>query len=98
MSVANPVFTFEKDPVEILDYYFDWSDWLGPLDNITGSTWAVSGSDAILQVGSQTFGASLVTAFASAGTAGVAYDVSNTITTAQGRTAKRTARILVLSR
>lgn len=98
MAVANPVFTYEKDPVEILDYYFDWSDFLGPLDSITASVWAVSGSDAILSVGSQTFAASLVTAWASAGTAGVSYDVSNTITTAQGRVAKRTARILVLSR
>jgi hypothetical protein len=98
MSVSAPVFTFEKDPVEILDYFFDWSDFLGPLDTIATSTWAVSGTDAVLTVGSQTYNASLVTAWAASGTLGVSYDVSNTITTLQGRTAKRTARIVVLSR
>lgn len=98
MSVAAPVREFVKDPVSVLDYFFDWSDWLGSWDAITGSTWAVSGSDAILTVGSQTYGASLVIAWLSAGTSGVSYDLSNTITTAQGRTEKRTARIIVVAR
>lgn len=98
MSVAAPVREFVKDPTSVLDFFFDWSDWLGPWDSITASVWAVSGTDAILSAGSQTFGASLVTTWVSAGTSGVSYDLSNTITTAQGRTEKRTARIIVVAR
>lgn len=98
MSVAAPVREFVKDPASVLDFFFDWSDWLGSWDNITGSTWAVVGSDALLVAGSATYAGSLTVAWLSAGTEGVSYDLSNTITTAQGRTEKRTARIIVVSR
>lgn len=95
MSVAAPVRVFTKDPTAVTDYYFDWSDWLGPHDTISTSTWAASTG---LTVDSQTKAASLTTVWVSGGTAGTAYELSNTIATAQGRTEKRTVSIVVVDR
>lgn len=35
---------FTHDPQAVLDYYVDWSAWLGDGETITDATWAVSGN------------------------------------------------------
>lgn len=94
MAVAAPVRVFLKPAASILDYYFDWSDWLGPLDAILTSAWAAT----TIVVASQTWAASLVTVWISGGATGTSYDITNTITTTGGRTESRSFRIVVVDR
>lgn len=95
MSVAAPLRVETQDAAETLDWVFDWSDFLGPFDRITASVWASSGAAVIA---STTFGGSLSTGWISAQTAGATSDISNTITTAQGRIAKRSFQLLGVSK
>lgn len=42
MSHSNPkFFNVDKDPAAILDYQFDWSQWLASCETILTSTWTV---------------------------------------------------------
>lgn len=91
---ANPLATFYKDPNAVLDYSFDWSDWLRG-DVITASTWA---APAGITVDSSTFAGSLTTAWISGGVDGTSYDIVNHITTLAGRAEDRTIRIVAVSR
>jgi hypothetical protein len=76
----------DKDPQAILDFGFDYEEWLDG-DTITASAWAISGPDAVL-VGTSppaTFNTISTTVWLSAGTVGESYVVTNHITTALGR-------------
>ena len=85
---------FIKDPSAILDYEFDWSEWLGS-DTITTSTvTAASG----MTVASSAATSTVVTAWLSGGTAGQEYAVTNRIVTAAGRTDERMITIRVMDR
>lgn len=76
-----------KDPQAVLDYVFDWSDWLGA-DTITGTpTWAVPSG---LTKDSQSNTTTTATAIISGGTAGDDYKIACKITTVGGRTDERT--------
>lgn len=86
--------SFLKDPSAILDYQFDWSDWLGT-DTISSHTVTAS---AGLTVTTSTATATAVTAWLSGGTAGQAYTVTNRIVTVGGRTDERSMSIQVLDR
>ena len=85
---------FIKSPAALLDYQIDWSSWLGT-DTITSSEW--SAPDA-LTVESSTNSTTAATIWLSGGTAGHDYLVSNTITTAGGRTDKRSFKLSVVER
>lgn len=86
--------TFAKDPAADLDYSIDWSVWLGT-DTIATSAWSVP---AGLAFGITASTATTATVWLAGGTAGRTYDVTNTITTAAGRTDQRTIRIAVQER
>jgi hypothetical protein len=87
--------TFLKDPDAVLDYEFNWSEWLGPSEII--DTFDVIASPGIT-VNSSFSSPTTVTVWLSGGTAGQPYTVTNRITTNQGRTDDRTMTIRVAER
>jgi len=82
----TPAATFTKDPSAVLDYAIDWSAWLGS-DTIATSTWSVPTG---ITRDSDTNTTTRATIWLSGGTAGQTYQLTNTITTAGGRTDQRT--------
>ena len=91
--MANNQFT--KDPSAILDWAFDWTDWLAAAETITDHTIT---ADTGLTVDSSTEDAGVVTVWLSGGTAGENYKVACLITTSAGRTDERTIWIKVTNR
>lgn len=87
--------TYTKDPDAVLDYIFDWTDWLSPNEEITTSTMLVS---AGLVIDTSSHGNYTATAWVSGGTAGRPYLLTNRITTNQGRTDDRSVTIRVTDR
>lgn len=87
-------FVAEKDPAAVLDYQFNWAEWLAE-DTIAASTWT---ADDGLTVASSAFTNVLTTVWLSGGAVGLTYAVTNHITTAGGRTDERTLRIEVIDR
>ena len=74
-----------KDPDAVLDYQFDWSLYLQPSETIVTSTFIVIGSDT-LALSNESIDGGLTTFWASGGVAGEAPQITNRITTNQGRT------------
>jgi hypothetical protein len=85
---------FTKDPDAILDYRFDWSDWLGT-DTISTSTFTVPSG---LTKESESKTTTTTTIWLSGGTVGQHYGVANRIVTAGGRTEDRSIMIHVTNR
>lgn len=83
--------TFTKDPHAKLDYSVDWTRWLNG-DTISSSSWSVP-AGLYLSAQSETTG--IATCWLMSGTAGQAYQVTNSITTAAGRVDERTFTIIV---
>jgi hypothetical protein len=83
-----------KDPVAVLDYLVDWTAWLAG-DTIATSSFVV---DAGLTKQSQTNTPSTATVWLAGGTIGQSYNVTNTITTAGGRTEDRQFRAVLINR
>lgn len=86
---------FIKDPDAVLDFSWDWSDWLSPIsDTIASQTFQLSGitKDSHSQIGG------VVTAFLSGGTAGALATATCRIVTAGGRTDDRTIYIRIKER
>ena len=86
--------SFLKDPQAILDYEWDWSDWLGADTIATHTVTAATG----LTVASSSRTSTAVLAWLSGGTAGATYAVVCHITTAAGRQDDRTLQITVEDR
>jgi len=84
-----------KDPSAVLDWMFDWSDWLASGETITDHTIT---ADTGITVDSSTEDAGKVTVWLSGGTAGINYKVACLITTTEGRTDERTIWIKVVER
>jgi hypothetical protein len=87
--------TYSMDVNAVLDFAWDWSNWLAPLETIVTST--VTASPGI-SVDSSTNSTSKVTVWLSGGTSGRIYTVTNLISTNQGRTDERTITIRVVQR
>lgn len=83
-----------KDPISVLDYTVDWSDWLDG-DTIATSIWTVP--TGITQA-SETETTTAATIWLSGGTDGSDYTVTNRITTVGGRTDERSIVIVVRNR
>ena len=83
-----------KDPADIDDVGFDWTDWLAG-DSINASVWAVTGPDAALVIDSDSFSGAITKALLSGGTHLAKYAVSNTVTKTGGRDKSQTAFIVV---
>lgn len=92
MSAEN---TFLKDSAAVLDYQWDWSDWLASGETIVSGT--VTTPTGIVE-DSEVIGSTAVTAWLSGGTVGVTYVLQCTITTSAGRTDNRKMIIRVVDR
>ncbi|GGR51974.1 phage fiber-tail adaptor protein [Streptomyces roseolus] len=88
--------TWEKDPQAVLDWMFDWSNWLAAGESISGTP--VVTVDSGLTKDSQSNTTTKVTCWLSGGTLGATYKVACRITTNQGRTDERTIAIRVTDR
>lgn len=71
-----------KDPDEVLDYRLDWTDRLAG-DTISTSVWA---AESGITIDSDVHDDTAATVWVSGGTHGTTYRMTNTITTAAGRT------------
>lgn len=81
---------FQKHPDAVLDYKWDWSDWL--VDGDTISTHTITADAGItVDSSSTTDAATSVTVWLSSGDDGANYAVTCKIVTAAGRTDQRTA-------
>ena len=84
-----------KDPSAVLDWAFDWTEWLATGETITDHTIT---ADTGITVDSSTELDGKVTVWLSGGTAGINYKVACLITTSAGRIEERTIRIKVTNR
>lgn len=84
-----------KDPDAVLDWVWDWSEWLAPGETISVSVMTVS---AGLNLDSQSNTLSTATAWLSGGTPSTPYQVTNHVTTSAGRTDDRSITIRVQNR
>ena len=91
LTLQNPL----KDPSAVLDYVFDWNEWLATGETITDHTIT---ADTGITADSSTEDAGKVTVWLSGGTAGINYKVACLITTSAGRTDERTIWIKVVER
>ena len=91
LKLQNPL----KDPSAVLDYVFDWTEWLAAAETITVHTIT---ADTGITVDSSTELDGKVTVWLSGGTAGINYKVACKITTSAGRTDERTIWIKVVER
>lgn len=91
LTLQNPL----KDPSAVLDYVFDWNEWLATGETITDHTIT---ADTGITVDSSTESGGKVTVWLSGGTAGENYKVACLITTSAGRTDERTIWIKVTNR
>ena len=86
---------YTKDPSAILDWAFDWTDWLAAAETITDY---IITADTGLTVDTSTEDAGVVTVWLSGGTAGENYKVACLVETSAGRTDERTIWIKVTNR
>ena len=91
LTLQNPL----KDPSAVLDYVFDWTEWLATGETITDQTIT---ADTGITVDSSTESDGKVIVWLSGGTAGINYKVACLITTSAGRTDERTIWINVVER
>ena len=91
--MANNQYT--KDPSAILDWAYDWTDWLAAAETITDHTIT---ADTGITVDSSTEDTGIVTVWLSGGTAGENYKVACLVETSAGRTDERTIWIKVVNR
>jgi hypothetical protein len=82
-----------KDPNEVLDYSFDWTDRLLASETISVSTFERAEGDVV--VGAASIAGGITTVWLSGGTAGLANVITNRIVTNQGRTYDESARVRV---
>lgn len=97
MAIASQV-NFTKDPNDVLDYSFDWSQWLQSSETISSLT--VTAAPGII-VNSSSFTSSSSTAWLSGGTAGASgtpYTITHQIVTNQARTKSLTMTIRVMNK
>ena len=99
LTLQNPL----KDPSAVLDYAFDWTEWLATgetiaVDSETGEKLITITADTGITVDSSTEDDGKVTVWLSGGTAGINYKVACLITTSAGRTDERTIWIKVVDR
>lgn len=86
---------FEKDVDAVLDYGFDWSDWLATGETISTSTWTVESG---ITKDSDSKTSTITSIWLSGGTAGERYRISNLIVTSASRTDERSFIVVVAER
>ena len=105
MPDADDIPTRVKDPQDRLDYGFDWAvappdgPWLSDGDTITSSTWTITlAPDSALVIDTSDNTTTVTRVWLSGGTLGQDYQVTNHVTTAQGRQRDRSIYIKVRNR
>ena len=88
------VSTFVKDPDAVLDYEFDWSQWLAVGETIASKTVTVTG----VTLDSSPNDDTSVVAWVSGGTVGTSATVACEITTSAGRTDERSIKLRIAER
>ncbi|MFN2233883.1 MAG: hypothetical protein ACK2U1_06605 [Anaerolineales bacterium] len=88
---------FVKDPDAVLDYGFDWSDWLDSGAGEAISDYTID-ADTGITVDSDSESSGVITVWLSGGTAGSTYAVRCEIETDDGRIDERTMIIKVQER
>ena len=86
---------FHKDPDAVLDYQWDWSEWLAVSETITA---VVITPDTGLTLDSQSNTNTTVTAWLSGGTVGEGYRVVCSITTSAAREDDRSIYLICRER
>ena len=86
---------FPKDPQAVLDFEFDWSNWLQSGETISSHDITVPTG---ITLASDAESGGIVTVWLSGGTDGTNYIVACEITTSSARTDERSMRILVADR
>lgn len=81
---------YERDPNSVLDYLWDWSEWLADAETISSHSIV---PEAGITIDSSTNTTTSVTAWVSGGTVDIIYEVTCRITTNQGRTQDSTIRL-----
>ena len=99
LTLQNPL----KDPSAVLDYVFDWTEWLATgetiaVDSETGEKLITITADTGITVDSWTESDGKIIVWLSGGTAGINYKIACKITTSAGRTDERTIWIKVANR
>lgn len=83
-----------KDPGAVLDYSINWgAGYLQGSETLSSSIWTIFPADMTQSSASST--ASTATVTVSGGTAGQIYQLTNRITTSQGRTDERSITVRV---
>jgi hypothetical protein len=85
---------YPKDPGAVLDWVFDWTRWLQEGETIDDSSFSAT---AGITINSHTHANTYTTVWLQGGAQKV-YSLTNTITTTQGRTDRRTITIKVKER
>lgn len=85
----------QKDPQSVLDYRFDWKEWLGT-DTISSYTVTSSSADFVIDQSSNS--PTAVTVWLKGGVVGQIYEITCRIVTAANRTDDRTARFPINNR
>ena len=89
-------YTITKDPDSVLDYTWDWEDWLDDITDTLSSHSLVP--ETGITVDSSSIVAKTVVAWISGGTAGTTYRVACRVVTAGGRTDDRSIYIKIKER
>lgn len=84
---------FVKSPTAVLDFGFDWTDWLDSGETIEASSWSVPSG---LTNAGETFSTTQTKIWLSGGTAGTEYTVTNTIETTESATEEVRSFILLV--
>lgn len=87
--------TFLKDPDAVLDYGFDWSEWLQTGETLSSATWTVPSG---ITKNSQSISNTVSLAWLSGGTANTDYILQCKITTSESRVDERSMTIRVRNR
>ena len=99
---TNEALWISKDPVAVLVYTFDWSDWLSPGDSINNAEYTVvarrNDPEPINIVRSGIASGNLTYVELSGGQTDKTYIVTVTVQTAEGITDAREFRVKVINR
>jgi len=87
--------TYLKDPEAVLDYGFDWSDWLADGETISTSSWTVENG---ITKDSDSKTTTVTTIWLSGGSAGTTYTLTNHIVSSAGREDDRSFAVQVQDR
>lgn len=85
--------SFIKDPNAVLDYQWDWSQWLPAGDTISTADVSLASGDVVINSESNT--TTSVTAWISGGTVSTEAQLTARVVTAQGRTDDRTISLKI---